>query len=165
MCAFGRGDQLNHLLRAAEPVLNAVCIRAERLRRQLRGDARIGESGIFRHESNLVDANSRRVAFPEMLLEAICQGAGPGARLHEHPHQIGKLLAFDAGVEADAGDARVVEQVRKAALGVGGFKRHAIQQKLRSGGSQQKARFAGRLNGLLEFVPGGLELAGRTRVL
>jgi hypothetical protein len=165
MCAFGSGDELNHLLRAAEPVLDAICVGAEGFHRQLCGDARIRESGVFRDESNFVDPDSRRAVLAEVLLEAIRQGAGPGARLHEHPHQVGKLLAFDAGVEADTCDARVVEQVGKAALGVGGFERHAIQQELRPGSSQQKACFAGCSDGVREFIPRGLELDGRTSVL
>jgi hypothetical protein len=165
MCAFGRGDQLNHLFRAAEPVLDAICVRSKGLHRQLRGDACIRESRVFRNESNLVDPDSGRAALPKVLFETICQGAGPGARLHEHSHEIGKLLAFDARVEADARDARVVEQIGKAALGVSGFERHAIQQKLRPGGSQQKAGFAGCSDRVLKFIPRGLELAGRTRVL
>src|SRR5580698_3560959 len=119
MRAFGCSDQLNHLLRAAEPVLNLVRVAAQRFHSQLRRYARFGEACVFGDEANLVDLDPRARILTKILFEALAQRRGLGPRLHEGLDEVHKLVALDPGREADAGDSGGVEELSKAALGVG----------------------------------------------
>ena len=107
MRAFGRSDQLNHLFRAAEPFLYAICFGAERLRRQLRGHSRFAVSGVFGDEANFVEANSGMGA--EIGFEAFGEACGLDSGLHERADETHEIIARDAWAEADAGDARIGE--------------------------------------------------------
>ena len=79
MGAFGCGDKLNHLLRAAEPVLDALSVGPESFGSQLGGNTRVGETSILGDEPDFVHANAGSAALPEILLQAFGQRAGPSA--------------------------------------------------------------------------------------
>jgi hypothetical protein len=107
--AFGCGNQLNHFLRAAEPILHALAIGTESFRGQLRRHSRFRKPGILGHESNFVHADSAAGVFPEISFQAVAERATLRAGFHERPDEVRKLLAFDARLKADAGDSSGIE--------------------------------------------------------
>src|SRR5580693_8736308 len=121
MFAFGGRDQLNHFFGAAEPFLDAVGISAEGLGSKSGGHTRVGKSGVFRDEADLIDADSGIAAIGEMDSEAIGEGSGLRARFHEALYEIGEFFALDAREETDAGHSRGVEEISETALGWAGF--------------------------------------------
>jgi hypothetical protein len=160
--AFGSGDQLNHFFRTAEPILYVVSVSAQSFCGQLSSDPSLGEARIFGDKPNLVDADSRIVLFPEMTLQAFCQGTSLwSAGLHERPHQIGEFFALHIWVETDAGDSGVVQEIGKAAFGKRGFEGYAIEEKLGTSGTKQQTRATSSPNCLTKFIPGNFKLASR----
>src|SRR5208282_2108780 len=158
MRTFRGRNKLDHLLRAAEPVLNAVGFGAQRLDGQLGGKSRVGESCVLCHKSNLVNSNPRPVVRSKMLLEAFRERGRFRPGFNERTHQIGELLALHGLSEANARDAGVVEKVRKASFRKAGVEGLAIQKELRARSSKQQPGFAGRPDALLKLFPGGAEL-------
>ena len=140
MRSFRGGDQLNHFLRAAEPVRNQARITAQSFNGELSCDARFGISGILRHETNFIQPNSTAAA--EICFEAFGKGRSLHCRFHKRAHESEKIFASYVRAEGDAGHVCVREQIRKFALGGGRFERHSIEQELRSRCAEQKASFA-----------------------
>ena len=81
MFAFGSGNKLNHFFGAAEPFLDAVGIGAESLCGQSCGYARVGKSGVFSDEANLVDADTRMSAMGENRRPGDRKGLRPWGRI------------------------------------------------------------------------------------
>jgi hypothetical protein len=140
MRAFRGGDQLNHFLRAAEPVRNQARVTAQSFHGELSCDARLGISRIFSHETNFVQPDSRTAA--EICFEAFGKSGRLDGGFHKRAHKSEKILARHVGTEADAGHVCFREQVSELALGGSRFERHSIEQELRSGCAQQKSSFA-----------------------
>src|SRR4029077_15871878 len=97
---------------------------------QLCSDAGFGETGVFGGKSDLVDADSAAFVRSKKVFEALRECACLGASLHEGSDEIGELVAFDAGGEADACDACGGEQVSETALGRGGLEGYPVEEEL-----------------------------------
>ena len=165
MFAFGCGDQLNHFFRAAEPFLNAVGVGAESFRGESGGHTRVGKSRVFCDEADLIDADAGIAAIGEMDSEAIGKGSGLRARFHEALYEIREIFALNTRQETDAGHPGGVEEISETAFGGAGFQRDAVEKELGAGGAKEQASCAGRVHGCAEFLPGGVKLACRARVL
>src|ERR1700689_5631086 len=126
---------------------------------------RVGKSRVFRDEANLVDADAGVAATGEIDCEAVGEWYSLRARFHEALHQIGEFCALDARKETDAGDSGGVEEISEITFGGAGFQGAALEQKLRTGGSQQKATLPRCSYRCLQFRPCGIELAGRAGML
>ena len=165
MFAFSGGDELNHFFGAAEPFLDAVSVRAESFGSESGGYARVGKSGVFRDEADFIDADAGIAPIGEMDSEAIGEGSGLRARLHEALHEIGELFAFDAREKTDAGYPGGVEEIRETAFGGAGFQGDAIEEQLGTGGAEEQATWPGGVHGSQEFGPSGIELADGASML
>src|ERR1700719_4061785 len=140
MRSFSGGDQLNHFLRTAEPILNHASVSAQGFYGELSSNTRLRISGIFGHKPNFIEPNSGTAA--EICFEAFGKAGGIDSRLHESADASEKVFARHTGAEADACHACVCQQIGEIAFSGSGFKGHAIEQKLRSGRAQQKPSFA-----------------------
>jgi hypothetical protein len=69
--ALRHGNQLNHFLRAAEPVLHVIRIRAQCLDRELRGNSSFGVRRVFGDESDFIHANSGVFAVAKIAPQTI----------------------------------------------------------------------------------------------
>jgi hypothetical protein len=118
--------------------------------------------GIFRHESNFIQSDSRTAA--EICLEALSKRRALDRGLHKRANEGKKIFARHLGTERDARYVCVRKQVGKFAFGGSRLKRHSIEQQLRTRGTQQQTRGTGRLHRLLELVPANLELRRRAKV-
>jgi hypothetical protein len=83
----------------------------------------------------------------------------------ESAHQPFEVFLSDARCELNAGEAGGRKQLGKAAFGGRRINGHAVEQKLRAGGAQQQAGFIGYGNRRVQFIPGGVELLGRARMI
>ena len=119
--------------------------------------------GVFRDETNFVDSNAWNAG--QRRFQLLGQDRGLGILRGESAHQPFQVFLRDARRELNAGEACGGKQLGKAALGGSSFDGHAVEQKLRAGGAQQQAGFIGDGNRLVQFVPGGLELLGRARMV
>jgi hypothetical protein len=140
--SFRSRDQLNHFLRTAKPVCNHARITAQSFHGELSRNAPFRIRGIFRHESNFIESDSRAAA--EICLEALSKRRALDRGLHKRANEGKKIFARHLGTERDARYVCVRKQVGKFAFGGSRLKRHSIEQQLRSGGAEQKPSFARR---------------------
>src|SRR6201984_3685122 len=125
MGSFGGGDQLNHFLRTADPVLNQASVSAEGFYGELSSNTRLRISGIFGHKPNFIEPNSGTAA--EICFEAFGKAGGLDSGFHERAHESEKVFARHTGAEADACHAGVCQQIGEIAFSGSRFKGHAIE--------------------------------------
>ena len=94
MRSFGSRDQLNHFLRAAKPVRNQARITAQSFHGELSRHAPFRIRGVFRHESNFIEANSRTPA--KICFQAFGKTGRLDRRLHKRANE-GKKIFASAG--------------------------------------------------------------------
>jgi len=152
MRSFGSRDQLNHFLRAAKPVRNQARITAQSFHGELSRHAPFRIRGVFRHESNFIEANSRTPA--KICFQAFGKTGRLDRRLHKRANEGKKIFARHLGTERNARHVCVREQVGEFAFGGSGLERHSIEQQLRSGGAEQNPSFSRRQNGRIKLSPG-----------
>lgn len=115
MRSFRSRDQLNHFLRTAKPVRNHARITAQSFYGELSRNAPFRIRGIFRHESNFIESDSRTAA--QICFEALGKRGGLDRRLHKRANEGKKIFARHLGTERDASYVRVRKQVGKFAFG------------------------------------------------
>ena len=120
MRSFGSRDQLNHFLRAAKPVRNQARITAQSFHGELSRHAPFRIRGVFRHESNFIEANSRTPA--KICFQAFGKTGRLDRRLHKRANEGKKIFARHLGTERNARHVCVREQVgdEKVVLGLSG---------------------------------------------
>jgi hypothetical protein len=153
---------LQQFLRIAKPVLHTIGVRTQGLRGQQTGRQGAALGRVCCHEENFIDSNIRACQRGFQLLS---QDRRLRVIRWESAHQAFEVLPSDFRGELNAGEASRRKQLRKAAFGGRGINGHAIEQELRAGSAQQHAGFIRDGNGRVQFVPGGVELLGRARVV
>ena len=154
-CSLGGGDQLQQLLRIAEPLFG---FGAQSLSRELGGHGNLAGGGIGGDELDFIDANGGTLVIAEGFLNLFGEVLGLGAAHGKGADQAGKVVERNLVGEQDAGEPGCGQQLCEAALGLSGFERDAVEKKLVVGNAEQKTGVAAFGQRLLEFVPGGLEL-------
>jgi hypothetical protein len=150
---------LQQFLRVTEPVLHRIGVSAQGLRGEQTRRQGVALGGVFRHETNFVDSN---VCAGQSCFQLLGQDRRLRILRGESAHQAFEIFLRDARSELNAGEAGGRKQLSKAALGGSRFDGHAVEQELRTGGAQQQAGFIGYGNRRVQFIPGGIELLGRT---
>jgi len=111
------------------------------------------------HELDFVDTDGGILvvaeSFLELLGEVLCFGAAQG----KSPDQPGEVLERDLVRKQDAGKSRGGQQLCETALRLAGFERDPVEKKFVVGDAEQKTSVTAFGQRLLEFAPGGLELA------
>lgn len=143
-------------MRIVKPVLE---FGAKSLRGELRGDGIFPGGGIGGDELDFIDADGGILVvaegFPDLLGKVLRFGTAHG----KGADQAGKVLERDFVGKQDAGKPGGGQQLREAALGLSRFERNAIEKKFVVGDAEQESGVAAFGQRLLEFGPGGLELA------
>ena len=121
--------------------------------------------GVGSDKLDFIDADRRVLVVAEGLLQLLGEVLRFGAAHGKGADQAGKVVERDLVGEQDAGEPGGVQQLCEAALGLSGFERDAIEKKLVVGDAEQKTSVAAFGQRLLEFGPGGLELAFGTLVI
>ena len=153
--SLGGGDQLQKLLRIAEPLFG---FGAEGLSGELGGHGNLAGGGIGGDELDFIDADGGILVIAEGFLNLLGEVLGFGAAHGKGADQPGKVVERDLVGEQDAGEPGGGQQLCEAALGLSGFERDAVEKKLVVGNAEQKTSVAAFGQRLLQFVPGGLEL-------
>ena len=149
------GDQLQELLRIAEPLFG---FGAQSLSGELGGHGNLAGGGIGGDELHFIDADGRILVIAEGVLDLLGEVLGFGAPHGKGADQAGKVVERDLVGEQDAGEPGGGQQLCEAALGLSGFERDAVEQKLVVGNAEQKTSVTALGQRLLQFVPCGLEL-------
>jgi hypothetical protein len=144
---------LQKLFRILEEGVTLLGIETERARGQLRGEPPLGQRGVRLNVAKFVHVNCG-VAF-ERRFQLLGQERGLCRRTarRERAHKAGEVRLRDARIKMNAGDAGGGEKFGKALFCCGGFKRHAIEQKLVAAGCQQQAGFAALVQGSSKLPP------------
>ena len=156
--SLGGSDQLQKFLRVVEPLLE---FGAEGLGGELRRHGILAGCGIGGDELDFVDADGGILVIAESFLDLLGEVLRFGAAHGKSAHQAGKVVERDLVRKQDAGESGGGQQLRETALGLSGFERDAIEKKFVVGDAEQKTSVTAFGQRLLEFVPGGLELAFR----
>ena len=153
--SLGGSDQLQKFLRVVEPMLE---FRAEGLGGELGGHGIFARGGIGGDELDFIDADGGILVIAERFLDLFGEVLRFGATHGKGPDQAREIVNRDFVRKQDAGEAGGPQQLREAALGLSGFERNAIEQKFVVRHAEQETSVTAFRHGLLEFVPGGLEL-------
>jgi hypothetical protein len=132
------------------------------LRGKQTGGQGVALGRVFRDKANFVDSNVRA---GQSCFQLLRQDRWLRIIRGESAHQPFEVFYCDARCKLNAGEAGGRKQLGKAALGGGRINGHAIEQELRAGGAQQQAGFVRDRNRRVQFVPGGIELLGRARMV
>ena len=105
-------------------------LRTQGLSGDLSRDADLAGRGIGGHKAHFIDLDGTIGIVPQGLAHLgghiLRLGSAGGKCLH----QAGEIFLGNSLREMDAGQARSVQELGKAALGLTGFERRAIQQQL-----------------------------------
>ena len=123
------------------------------------GHGNLAGGGIGDDELDFIDADGGILVIAEGFLNLLRKVLGFGATHGKGPDQAGKVVERDLVGEQDAGEPSGGQQLCEGALRLSGFERDAIEKKFVVRDAEQKASVAALGHCLLQFGPGGLELA------
>ena len=130
---------------------------AQNFGRQLRRNLDACNRSVFCDESNFIDLDGRFSG--QRGLQLLRQRTGLGVSAGKCANKPGKLPLLETGREVNTGDPGGCQQLRKTAFARCGAKRYTVQQNLVAGSSQQQSGVPTFIQGLSQFLPGGLKLS------
>jgi hypothetical protein len=148
---------LQHFLRIFEEIAVLVALCAKHLGCELRGYLNSSNGTVFRHESNLIDLDGGFAG--QRGFQLLPQRAGLGIAARKCAHKAGKLRLRGIWCEMDAGDAGSSQQLREAFFRGSRSQRHAVQQDLVSGGTEQQTSLSAFIERGAQFFPRSLKLS------
>jgi hypothetical protein len=135
---------------------------AQNFGRQLRRNLDARNRSVFCDESNFIDLDGRFSG--QRGLQLLRQRTRLGVSAGKRANEPGELSLLEIGREVNTGDPGGCQQLRKTAFARCGTQRHAVQQNLVAGSSQQKSGVPALIEGLPQFLPGGLKLSRGSHV-
>ncbi len=156
-------NQLKKLLRIIQQLPELVLIFTERGCRELCRHARIFQPGVGRHEANFVGTDPLHAG--ERGFQLLGEFRRLGFTDRERTREATQLFLRDGWEKLHAGETRGRKQLGELLFGGRPLERHAIQEQLRAGSTEQQSCVGPERNGCAKLTESGLQVFRRARVL